>query len=142
MSALTTPRFLLVFASLALGCLALVLVSGDAEARVPSVRWNSLAIGCGQLQDRYDAIMDDIKNNYDDMSQEEFNDLIHEASNIVTDWKAVCGVYGDINYVKRPLPKLGLQVIGNPTRVGATKTKSAVPATKNQSRQSSVLVKK
>lgn len=109
-----------VIASIVLAAAALLLVGGEAHARVKGPRFDSLSAGCGALQDRYDEIMEQFKNG--NLSQAQYDALLQEGRNIVSNWNSVCaGTFGNINYIKL-VPK----VIPNS---GKLPTLKAVPTT-------------
>lgn len=97
----------------AVACAALSLSGGEAHARVKGGRLDSLSIACGAWQDRYDQILNQIRDNQ--LSQEQYDALIQEGRNIVSNWNSVCaGTFGSINYL-RLSPVTAGKLTGNPT---------------------------
>jgi hypothetical protein len=113
MSAFFSVRFASALLSLAAGCAALLLIGGDAQARVPAGRLDTASYACGQLQDRYDQLVAEYKRLGSSMTQADHDRIIGELRQIGQTWNGSCSKwFGSIAYRKVPVQGLGSVVTG------------------------------
>ena len=107
MSKLLNSRYSVVLVAMVESFDASAIVPGKANARVPSGRFDSVSIGCGQIQDQYDQAVRDLEKASKSGTQAEYNAALARVQSLIRQWNgSPCSrTFGSLLYRKAPISK-------------------------------------
>ena len=140
MSTSLNLRRLVLMVVLAAGFGSRAFCPGEATARVPAGRFDSVSQGCGQIQDQYDRAVRDLEKAAKTGTQAEYDAAFAHLVSIIRQWNgSPCSKYfGSLVYRKAPMVDDSVRggTGGTPTLAPAAAFRSGSSASRGTARGS------